>query len=145
METTLQNIEKFLAEYTPMQYAKKRVESLTDMDLDILYSAENTKGEKLKDIAFSECLKQYAENVIVLAGFFEMGKVFVLNKREKYISFIAQEDKKKKTITLVTNYNPYGVDCIEENMSADRLFMDTDRHEFSLNEARLIKELHATV
>lgn len=97
-------------------------------------------------------LKEYAHYIVLYTGFIKNGRVFVLNKKEKFVSFlwdIRNGDKlqssnghKVGVTDLYTHYNPLNVDCISESVSSIHLFdkIGNNDYEISCDEKWIISE-----
>lgn len=92
-------------------------------------------------------LNDYAEIVNYYAGFLENGKVFVLNKKEKYVCFLYAVDKEENESYLYVHYNPLNVDIMSEIVDSDYLFKDIglDMFDISTDENRMIDECNKLI
>lgn len=145
-KTTLGNIKNLLRQYNAIEFTEDRLRHTSREDLYAVYSIDDSEPfEKVQSRAYGSHLERYSDNVQALAGFLKMGSVFILDKQDKLIYFLASEDKVRGTVRLVANYNPLGVDCLEISIRSDMLFKTTERFEFSLTEDKLMKELHALI
>ena len=171
MKTQLQYIKEIITNHTAVQYAEMMLEKEKKNCTIHIFNASTRKVIQ-KNMNYYEYMKQtwhwednppieecieasrisklneYAEAVQMYSGWIKNGKLFVLNKREAFVSFIYKIDKeslmrdsKIKSVIVRTNYNPREVDCIEESLNP-RYFseMISDEHyDISKNE----KELNA--
>lgn len=95
-------------------------------------------------------LNQYADFVKMYTGWVKNGKLFVLNKEEKFVSFIydikkdgGTLDAKPVSAVLYTHYNPLNVDCIEESIAHEHIFnqlFGDGKYDISTDEHQLIGE-----
>lgn len=157
--TELQRIETIITNYTATEYADMMIQrekenfSLTVLDTNtntikqvdcdyyeymrqMWHWEENPPLEKCIENSYISKLQDYAELTSTYAGFIKNGRLFVLNKKEKFVSFLYNTTKdsarlsaKPKNIELKTNYNPNKVDCISETLKAsyfDKLIQNGD-------------------
>lgn len=170
MKTELQNIEEIITIYTATEYADMMVKKEKE---NFALSTFNSKTCEVKETnpsyyeymkqmwhweenpTLEECvqasrlskLNQYAEAIEMYSGWVENGKIFVLNKKEGFVSFVFKLEKedytlnsKIKTVRIRTNYNPKNVDCIEESISPEYFnericdeYYDISKNEKELN------------
>ncbi len=119
-------------------------------------SGKNPTFEQSVEASRRSKLDQYAKDISMYTGWVKNGKIFVLNKKEKFVSFLYEItraghslDSKPKTISLRTHYNPRNVDCVEQHIWAKRFPIDAsfkvspmtnDEYEISTDEKKLIKQ-----
>jgi hypothetical protein len=171
METYLDNINKIINTYTAAQYAavqlkleKKnyslhvfnyktgeiKVEKPSYDEYMITYwgSPKSNTLEKCIEGSRMSALNDYAEKIKMYTGWVKNGKVFVLNRKDRYVSFL-YEIKDTGTlgripiyVSLKTNYNPKDVDSISDHMphSTFKEKIDDGEYEISQDEKYLIKE-----
>ncbi len=97
-------------------------------------------------------LERYAEYVRLYSGFYKNGGLFVLNKKEKFVSFLYETKEKHHSFSaynepcktfemlrLHIHYNPLNVDCIDETIKKD-LLDRTDQYGYSSDEEDIIRE-----
>ncbi len=183
--THLDIIKGTLTNFTAFQYAQTLVDIEKEKCTVLTFNAQTgvTKPEKLSyyeyldasyglgknepielliERNFDSALKEYERMLEQYTGFNKHGKVFILNKKEKFVSFLydvyiilpeggrasrlSKEPKKgeSKRVTIHIHYNPLNVDCIEDHMGHDDLFgrvmNGTGDYGISLDEESLIKE-----
>lgn len=172
MKTELEQIKDIISTFNAFEYAEilvqteKKHSSVTQLNIktnkskavvldyeDYMKQVWSTK----KEVALEECieasrnskLNEYAKLIQMYTGWIQNGRLFVLNKAEKFVSFIYEIKKdgytlnaKPKTVICKTHYNPLNVDCIEENISAKHLSetIINGGYEISKDEKYLIKE-----
>lgn len=168
----LQHIQWILDSYSAFEYAEIRLEqernnfSLCTMNTST-GEVKETKPEyyeymkqtwHYKDSPpLEECIEnsrnsklmEYAKMLKMWTGFIENGKLFVLNKKEKFVSFIYEIEKdgiglSAKPISVIakTHYNPKKVDCIEDVFNAKYLSSEIEKelYDISKDEKALINE-----
>ena len=159
---TISEILDIIKERTPYSYAYWRMHC--DMKNPIVHVFNSGTGDHTqKKVSYEEylqtnfgkpgdsievcknrCVVSYLEDYAYLinlyTGWVNNGKLFVLNTQEKYISFLFEKAKIAESpsiIKLHTNYNPLGVDCIEQSMpvfqyqkliDSQHLVQDTDEN-----------------
>lgn len=101
---------------------------------------ENSTIESCIERSRISKLDEYAKYIHLYTGFIRNGGVFVLNKEEKFVSFIYEI--KEKLAMLYTHYNPSKADCIEESINSKYLFnnMLKNKYDFSKDENAMIKQ-----
>lgn len=172
---TLKYIIDTITKYTAIQYAEMMLDreriannklhtfnvktgSHKEQEVPYIEYMKGTWGYSGSD-SIDECiwrsrvskLNEYAKFISLYTGFIENGKVFVLNKKEKFVSFLCSVENRgqlqtlgmqKRTAVLFTHYNPLNVDCIEECVDKQYLFngLETNDYEMSQNESWIISE-----
>jgi len=158
----LQEIEEIITTYTAMDFAQllldREQESTT---ITVFNNRSGIRTEKVSYVEYMKhtwgsqddndidvliCrsrdskLKEYAKYIQLYTGFNKQGKVFVLNKEDKIVSFLYAEEG--KIAKLYTHYNPLEIDCIESSCSSEYLFrkMMVNLYDFSKSESEMIKE-----
>ncbi len=109
---------------------------------------KNPTLEACIDNSITSKMLEYAEMVKLYAGWIKNGRLFVLNKKGKYVSFLYEVkrefaflDSKPISAMLYTHYNPLNVDCIEESVKHEYLFdgIMSDTYDISVYEEEMIK------
>ncbi len=170
-QTSLTRIKEIISTQTAVQYANSRLNHeaencyLTTMNASTgeIKETESTYYEYMRQTwhweenpPINACiensmiskLNEYAEMVNIYAGWIKNGKLFVLNKKEKFVSFLYEVkkdgyslDAKPISANLYTHYNPLNVDCIEESVNHSHLFdgIMSDTYVISVYEDEMIK------
>lgn len=169
MKTELQRIEEIITNYTAIEYAEMMIEQ--EKENFVLATLNTTTGEiqetkpsyyeYMKQVwhwednpTLEDCvqasrlskLNKYSEAIQMYTGWVKNGKLFVLNKKEGFVSFLFKLEKdgnalNSKVHSVVTriNYNPKEVDCIEDYLSP-KYFEDMisdEYYDISKNEQEL--------
>lgn len=174
MELQLNNIKDIITNFTATQYAEMMVQKekenfcLTTINTSTgavkeekpeyyeymrqtWHWEEKPSLEACIESSYISKLNQYAEAVKMYTGWVRNGKLFVLNKEEKFVSFLFgvvkdgdNLDSKPVSARLYTHYNPLNVDCIEESIAHEhifnQLFGDNSKYDISTDEHQLIGE-----
>lgn len=167
-------ITEIITNYTPFSYAEKMLEkekanfSLTIMNgisgeikhvrPDDYYEYMRQTWHWEEKPPLEECIEKsrmskleaYANAIKMYTGWVKNGKLFVLNRKEKFVSFLYEVvkdgnnlDSKPQTVSLHAHYNPLNVDCFEESMSHKYLFdqvVNGGHYDISTDENRMITE-----
>lgn len=170
MKTVLEEIQYILLHYTAIEYAnmmlkrEKEASTLTVWDKGNVYQKKvpyekfmqetwgtgNMTMKALIERSKDAKLNQYAGYIDLLTGFNKSGKVFVLNKKEKVVSFLYGEynnNEDKKFAKLHVHYNPLNVEYIFQHISSDYLFknMENEEYDMSQMEGHIIKECDSLI
>jgi hypothetical protein len=169
MKTQLKYIEEIITNYSAVKYAEIMLEKEKENFTLLEYNTQIGKTKETKPSYYEymkqmwhwkdnppieECveasrlskLNKYAEMVQMYSGWIKNGRLFVLNKKEGFVSFLYKLEKegytlnsKIRTVVIRTNYNPKGVDCIEDNINPKYFSeMISDEHyDISKNEKEL--------
>ncbi len=168
--TSLSTIKKILSTQTAIQYAESRLKDEQENYFLTTFNSSSGNFEEVKVDYYEymrqtwhweekpplqDCveasrvskLKEYAGMVERYYGWIKNGKLFVLNKKEKFVSFLYEVKKdgmfqaKPTTAMLYTHYNPLDVDCIEEAVNHSYLFdgIMSDTYDISVYEGEMIK------
>lgn len=154
MELQLHIIKNLISTYTAFEYAEMMLEKEKDNYYVLTFNSVTgtTKESKpdyytymrntwhyKEDASLESCiensmiskLNDYAKYVSIYSGWIKHGRLFILNKKEKFVSFLygienenSNLNAKPKLALLYTHYNPLNVDCISESI----------KHEYLLNE-----------
>lgn len=138
----LQDIQHFLSTQSAQRFTDIIVSEISRHDLYGGYSKNNQEPENVvKDRLIASCLRRYATHCEAMAGFIECGKVFVINRRDKIVFFLA--GNKDGVAWLIPHYNPLNVDCIEQRTPVDHIFKNEANGiwDFSKDESKIISEL----
>lgn len=172
MRTELEYIEYIITNHTAMMYAEimlgkeknscegthYNLATHTVTTIDMTYKEYMTQAWSTKNKAtLEECieasriskLNHYAKMIEMYTGWVKNGKLFVLNKKEKFVSFLYELKRESesldspiKSVIIRTNYNPLKVDCIEDNINPKYLSkqISDENYDISQNELQLIED-----
>jgi hypothetical protein len=142
----LQDIENFISTQSALRFADIiEIEKLKDKSG--LYEEYSIDGSELESIIVDRlrvsCLHRYKTHIEAYAGFIECGRVFVLNRADKILFFLAGNED--GVAWLIPHYNPLSVDVIEQRTSNNEIFHQPSREiwDFSKDEERMINELNS--
>lgn len=139
---TLQDIQHFLSSQSAERFADIIADQMNTIDLYAGYSKNDSEDyDIVLDRLRASCYRRYSMHCEVMAGFIECGKVFVLNRNDKIVFFLA--GNKDGIAWLIPHYNPLNVDCIEQRTSVDHIFKNEANGiwDFSKDENKVIAEL----
>lgn len=149
-DKTLQRIEKILKEHTAFSYAeyvlecKKEILKTRGEDyfyhLSQMYGNSDEALEVLEERMRISAIKHYGDYTSKYAGFYDNGKVFILNKKEKFVSILFEKNNKTNSVHLLTHYNPLLIDCIQHSITSSYVFNNESCYDYSQNEEELIRE-----
>ena len=114
---------------------------------DFFYVIKGYDGEAIEGADIKECeenairtfVSEYSKMCEIYSGWLKNGKVFILDKRDKFILALYKVDDISHS--AIVNYNPLNVDCIEQSVSNNQFFKELEnRFEISADEEMLIKE-----
>lgn len=168
----IQQIEKILNDYTTFSYAYMLLEQeknqikhhVTIFDGNSSYEEEVSYedymrinwGCKNDDILF-DCrersrmskMNEYRDLLDKYCGWVKHGRIYVLNKKEMFVSFLFGEVPETnlldnmsglgKRLQLCTHYNPLKVDCIEQTVKPT-IVHDSKKYKLSTIEKELVEE-----
>ena len=172
MELQLNKIKDIITKFTATQYAEMMVQQekenfcLTTINTSTgavkeekpeyyeymrqtWHWEEKPSLEACIESSYISKLNQYAEAVKMYTGWVKNGKLFILNKEEKFVSFLYgikkdgfNLDSKPQSALLYTHYNPLNVDCIEESIAHEHIFNQLfgGKYDISTDEHQLIGE-----
>ncbi len=114
--------------------------------------------EKCVQNSYVSKLNRYSKCIELYSGWIDNGKLFVLHKREKLITFLYKVEKdsfklnaKPKNALLYIHYNPLDVDFIETSVRHEYLFNGlvddiwSEEYDISADEEMIIKELEKII
>lgn len=146
----LQRIEKLLKGHTAFSYAfysiKRKKEILKAKGEDYFYHMSQMYGnqdetlEVLEERMRISAIKDYGNCASKYAGFYDNGRVFILNKKEKFVSFLFKKEMNMDWGSLLTHYNPLNIECFEEGIKLSLIFNNKEKYDYSQNEEELIRE-----
>ncbi len=141
----LNQIIKTLREETAFSFAEKKLEILRskkdyEETMKQYYSGkDNPTIEECEENALRTFISEYAKMCEIYSGWLKNGKVFILDKRDKFILALYKVDDIAHK--AITHYNPLNVDCVEQSTSNNQFFKELEiRFEISADEELLIKE-----
>jgi len=173
MNLQLNNIKDIITKFTATQYAEMMVQQEKE---NFCLTTFNTSTGEVKEekpeyyeymrqtwhweekpsleacieSSYISKLNQYAEAVKMYTGWVKNGKLFILNKEEKFVSFLfgvvkdgCNLNSKPVLAELHTHYNPLNVDCLEESVSHEHIFnqlFGDGKYDISTDEHQLIGE-----
>lgn len=143
--TELKRIIKTLRDYTAFSFAETKLDNLRREEnyqemMKQCYSGKDSPTiEECEENAIRTFVFEYAKMCEIYAGWLKNGKVFILDKRDKFILALYKVDDIAHS--AIANYNPLNVDCIEQSVSNNQFFKELEnRFEISADEETLIKE-----
>lgn len=143
--TELKRIIKTLRDYTAFSFAENKLDNLRrdenyqEMMKQCYSGNDNLTIKECEENAIRTFVSEYAKMCEIYAGWLKNGKVFILDKRDKFILALYKVDDIAHL--AITNYNPLNVDCIEQSVSNNQFFKELEnRFEISVDEEMLIKE-----
>lgn len=143
--TELKRIIKTLRDYTAFSFAETKLDNLRceenyqEMMKQYYSGKDNPTIEECEENAIRTFVSEYAKMCEIYAGWLKNGKVFILDKRDKFILALYKVDDIAHS--AIANYNPLNVDCIEQSVSNNQFFKELEnRFEISADEEMLIKE-----
>lgn len=143
--TELKRITKTLRDYTAFSFAENKLDNLRHDEnyqemMKQCYSGKNNPTIKeCEENAIRTFISEYAKMCEIYAGWLKNGKVFILDKRDRFVLALYKVDDISHS--AIANYNPLNVDCIEQSVSNNQFFKELEtRFEISENEEMLIKE-----
>jgi hypothetical protein len=141
----LNQIIKTLKEETAFSFAEKKLEKLksqkdySEMMKQCYSGKDNPTIEECEENALRTFISEYAKMCEIYSGWLKNGKVFILDKRDKFILALYKVDDIAHK--AISHYNPLNVDCIEQSTSNNHFFKELEiRFEISADEEMLIKE-----
>jgi hypothetical protein len=141
----LNQIIKTLRNYTAFSFAKNKLDILRrdknyqEMMKQCYSGKDNPTIEECEENAIRTFIYEYAKMCEIYAGWLKNGKVFILDKRDRFILALYKVDDIAHK--AITHYNPLNVDCIEHSISNKHFFEQLNiRFDISTNEELLIKE-----
>ena len=141
----LNRIIKTLRDYTAFSFAEtkldnlRREENYQEMMKQCYSGKDNPTIEECEENALRTFVYEYAKMCEIYAGWLKNGKVFILDKRDKFILALYKVDDIAHL--AISHYNPLNVDCIEQSVSNNHFFKELEnRFEISADEEMLIKE-----
>ena len=142
--TGLKKIIKTLRDYTAFSFAENKLDNLRrdvnyqEMMKQCYSGKDNPTIEECEENAIRTFIYEYSKMCEVYAGWLKNGKVFILDKRDRFILAVYKVDDTSHL--AITHYNPLNVDCIEQSVSNNQFFKELEnRFEISANEEMLIK------
>ena len=143
--TDLKRIIKTLRDYTAFSFAENKLDNLRrdenyqEMMKQCYSGKDNPTIEECEENAIRTFVSEYAKMCEIYTGWLKNGKVFILDKRDKFILALYKVDD--ITHSAIANYNPLNVDCIEQSVANNQFFKELEnRFEISTDEEMLIKE-----
>jgi len=117
----------------------RREENYQEMMKQCYSGNDNPTIKECEENAIRTFVSEYAKMCEIYAGWLKNGKVFILDKRDKFILALYKVDDIAQL--AITHYNPLNVDCIEQSVSNNQFFKELEvRFEISTDEKLLIKE-----
>jgi hypothetical protein len=167
--TSLDEIKKIITEFTPMEWASMQLEvekencTLTTLNTStgkvsstqVDYYEYMAKTWHNKDKPpITECienslvakLEYFSRLVALYTGFVKTGRLFVLNKKERFVSFYFAKGHPGQNdgfSNLYVHYNPLGIDVVEETIFNKHL--SRDYYEISTDEEALITKCDSLI
>jgi hypothetical protein len=143
--TELKRIIKTLRDYTAFSFAENKLDNLRREEnyqeiMKQCYSGnDNPTIKECEENAIRTFVSEYSKMCEIYAGWLKNGKVFILDKRDKFILALYKVDDISHS--AIANYNPLNIDCIEQSVSNNQFFKELEsRFEISTDEEILIKE-----
>jgi len=141
----LNQIIKTLREETAFSFAEKKLEILRSQKdyggtMKQCYSGkDNPTIQECEENAIRTFVSEYAKMCEIYAGWIKNGKVFILDKRDRFVLALYKVDDIAHK--AISHYNPLNIDCIEQSTSNNQFFKELEiRFEISADEEMLIKE-----
>lgn len=151
-------MEFIIGKPSALEYADQMIvyekEMTDEQGKDYEKYMKETYAEK-EDATLEECieaskfyhLKYYSYLIDVYIGFRKYGKVFVLDREQKVVCLIFDQDESEtekekghKITSLYVYYNPLGFDITGYDICSDCM-KDSDKIDFSKDADKLVKEL----
>lgn len=143
--TELKRIIKTLRDYTAFSFAENKLDNLRreenyqEMMKQCYSGNDNPTIKECEENAIRTFVSEYSKMCEIYLGWLKNGKVFILDKRDKFILALYKVDDISHS--AIANYNPLNVDCIEQSVSNNQFFKELEnRFEISADEEMLIKE-----
>lgn len=172
--TSLDQIKNIITEFTPMQWANMQLQKEKE---DCTLTTLNTTTGKVSSTQVDyyeymaktwhskdkppivECienslhakLEDFSRLIALYTGFVKNGRLFFLNKKEKYVCFICESDWPSSNHGFVgghIHYNPLHVDIIAERIPDKRILdnhLSYDNYEISTDEQDLIAKCDSLI
>jgi len=141
----LNRIIKVLTEESAISFAEKKLKKLREEInyqeiLKQCYSGkDNPTIDECIENAIATFISEYKKMCEIYSGWLKNGKVFILDKRDKFVLALYKVDDIAHK--AISHYNPSNVDCIEQSVSNNQFFKELEnRFEISTDEELLIKE-----
>jgi hypothetical protein len=141
----LNQIIKTLREETAFSFAEKKLEILRgqkdyEETMKKCYSGkDNPTIEECEENAIRTFVSEYAKMCEIYSGWIKNGKVFILDKRDRFVLALYKVDDIAHK--AISHYNPLNIDCIEQSTSNKHFFEQLNiRFDISADEEMLIKE-----
>ena len=141
----LNQIIKTLREETAFSFAENKLETLrsqkdySEMMKQCYSGKDNPTIEECEETALRTFISEYAKMCEIYSGWIKNGKVFILDKRDRFVLALYKVDDIAHK--AIAHYNPLNVDCIEQSTSNNHFFKELEiRFEISADEKMLIKE-----
>lgn len=143
--TELKRIIKTLRDFTAFSFAENKLDNLRrdenyqEMMKQCYSGKDNPTIEECEENALRTFISEYSKMCEIYAGWLKNGKVFILDKRDKFILALYKVDDIAHK--AISHYNPLNIDCIEQSTSNNQFFKELEiRFEISADEEMLIKE-----
>lgn len=141
----MNEIIEILKTHTAFSFAEsklnniKKQEYYTSIMRDSYSGKDNPSIEECEENAVRSFIDDYIKMCEIYSGFIENGKLFILDKRDKFVLALYSNDGKSNK--SITHYNPINVNCIEQSIPTSNFFLELgNRYEISKDEESLIKE-----
>jgi len=141
----LNQIIETLKEHTAISYADEKLQNLRRQEdyqeiMKQCYSGkDNPTIDECWENATVAFVSEYQKMSEIYAGWLKNGKVFILDKRDRFVLALYKVDDIAHK--AITHYNPMNVDCIEQSISNKHFFEQLNvRFDISTNEELLIEE-----
>ena len=141
----LNQIIKTLSKETAFSFAENKLEILKSQKdygetMKQCYSGkDNPTIQECEENALRTFISEYAKMCEIYAGWIKNGKVFILDKRDRFVLALYKVDDIAHK--AISHYNPLNIDCIEQSTSNKHFFEQLNiRFDISTDEELLIKE-----
>lgn len=106
---------------------------------DVFSGKDNPSIDECEKAAYCQYVSEYAECCNIYKGWIENGYLFILDRRDRVVSFLYKKDDTHHG--AVVHFNPFSVDLIEYTHRNDLFFSELGkRFELSKNEMELMDE-----
>lgn len=151
MKNKIEYINKLLKTHTAFSFAEEKLsdikkgcierkEDYRDYMYDVFSGSVNPIIKECEQNAIHQFVLEYAKLCQVLIGFLVNGSVFILDRKNKFVSFLYEH--RKGMYSAMTYYNPTNYDCLEWCNEEEVFIGKIQSEEFILskNENDIIKE-----